>query len=103
MGLSQDEAICPCSVMLDDNGIDRAGIKPQQFVTNNCYCDSGNPQCSTEDLNTYYTADPLWDGEGCLETNHCCNELGMPLFFKIISYSCKWGYCSKDLSGSTPS
>ena len=80
VGHSQDVALCPCSVILISNVSDRVGREPQQFVKNNYYCDSGNPQRSTLERDTYYTSDPLWDGEGCLGTNHCCNEPGMPWF-----------------------
>ena len=26
--------------------------------------------------------DPLWDGEGCSETNYCCSEPGMSWFLQ---------------------
>ena len=32
--------------------------------------------------NKMFTGDPLWDGEGCLGNNQCCNEAGMPWFFR---------------------
>jgi len=80
VGHSQDVALCPCSVIQRINDSDIAGREPQQFVKNNYYCDSGNPQRSTRRRGSYYMDDPLWDGEGCLGTNHCCNEPGMPWF-----------------------
>ena len=80
IGHSIDEPRCPCSVMLGDNGSVLVGQEPQLFVKNNYYCDFANPQRSTLSGSTYYTADPLWDGEGCSRTNHCCNEPGMPWF-----------------------
>ena len=79
VGLSNDVALCPCSVTIGDNGSDVAGREPQKFVKNNYYCDSGHHQRTLEH-GMYFTADPLWDGEGCSGTNHCCNEAGMPWF-----------------------
>ena len=79
VGHSYNLSVCPCSVIRNDNGDVSAGREPQQFVKGNYYCESGNPQRTTE-RNTYYTTDPLWDGEGCSGTNHCCNEPGMPWF-----------------------
>ena len=32
--------------------------------------------------NKMFTGDPLWDGEGCLGNNQCCNKAGMPWFFR---------------------
>ena len=78
VGNSNDDASCPCSVILNNNNI-IAGPDPQEFVKGNYYCESGNPRRTLE-INTYFTADPLWDGEGCSGTNHCCNEPGMPWF-----------------------
>ena len=78
VGNSNDDASCPCSVIRNNNN-DLAGPDPQEFVKDNYYCESGNPQRTLE-IDTYFTADPLWDGEGCSGTNHCCNEPGMPWF-----------------------
>ena len=53
VGHSQNVALCPCSVILTSNVSDRVGREPQQFVKNNYYCDSGNPQHSTLECDTY--------------------------------------------------
>ena len=29
----------------------------------------------------YFTADPLWDGSGCVSTNNCCTDAGLPWFY----------------------
>ena len=34
-----------------------------------------------------YTADPLWDGEGCDETNTCCDFNSPPWFCKDLPHS----------------
>ena len=82
-GLSNNRRSCPCSVILSDcdNITDVVGRPPQEFVKNNYYCDSGH-HLRTIEPNTYFLADPLWDGEGCSGTNHCCNEPGMPWFLR---------------------
>ena len=82
VGHTIDRASCPCSVMVSNNGSVLVGQEPQQFVKNNYYCDTGNSQSSILDGDAYYTADPLWDGEGCSGINHCCNEPGMPWFLR---------------------
>ena len=81
VGLSNNASSCPCSVILNDNGTVEVGWDPQEFVKNNYYCDSGH-HLRTIEQNTYFLADPLWDGEGCSGTNHCCNEPGMPWFLR---------------------
>ena len=80
IGHTINDVRCPCSVMIDNNGSVLIGQEPQQFVKNNYYCDSSNSQSSFLNGNAYYTADPLWDGEGCSGANYCCNEPGMPWF-----------------------
>ena len=32
----------------------------------------------------YYLSDPLWDGNGCSNTNGCCGQIGMPWFYKRL-------------------
>ena len=85
VGLSNNRRSCPCSVILSDRGnvTDVVRSQPQEFVKNNYYCESGSLQRSSEQ-NAYFTADLLWDGEGCSGTNHVhfCNEPGMPWFLR---------------------
>lgn len=78
VGNSNDDASCPCSVILH-NGNDLAGSEPQEYVKSNYHCEHGNPQRTLE-IDTYFTAHPLWDGEDCTGTNHCYNEPGLPWF-----------------------
>ena len=83
VGLSNIRRSCPCSVVLSDrdNITYVVGRRQQEFVKDNYYCDSGH-HLRIFEQNAYYLADPLWDGEGCSGTNHCCNEPGMPWFLR---------------------
>ena len=49
------------------------------FVNNDYFCDTGNPGPGYNHT-TYYTDDPLWDGEGCNSTSTCC-EFNTPPWF----------------------
>ena len=54
------------------------------FVDDDYFCESGNP-------NNYwsyvlYTADPLWDGEGCgAQEGDCCAAVGLPWFYRTLN------------------
>ena len=50
-----------------------------EFVGDDYFCDTGNPQ-PTSQLTVTYTADPLWDGEGCGPTSTCCEFNNPPWF-----------------------
>ena len=65
---------CPCS----SGSIQ--GPYVQNFIDNNYFCESGAVNSFTR---TLYTADPLWDGQGCgtLETA-CCSAPGLPWFHR---------------------
>ena len=62
---------CPCS--------QGTVTKPQSFVGNDYFCESGADQGGLR------TQDPLWDGKGCgsLESN-CCSVPGLPWFNKML-------------------
>ena len=49
------------------------------FIGNNYFCDTGNHGPGW-DTTTYYTDDPLWDGEGCGPFNTCCQFNSPPWF-----------------------
>ena len=53
------------------------------FINNDYFCDTGNPGPGTSDT-TYYTDDPLWDGEGCGSTSTCCEFNSPPWFCKSL-------------------
>ena len=70
---SSSSNACPCN-----NG---STVDVQSFVGDHYFCESGNKASSV--LNTLYTSDPLWDGQGCgsLESS-CCNVTGIPWFHR---------------------
>ena len=54
------------------------------FVGSNYYCESGNPNQGIGGV--LYTADPLWDGQGCGSLEQaCCTVPGMPWFYRNFS------------------
>uniref|UniRef100_A0A1X7SX10 Fibrinogen C-terminal domain-containing protein n=1 Tax=Amphimedon queenslandica TaxID=400682 RepID=A0A1X7SX10_AMPQE len=65
---------CPCSPGSTQSSF------VQDFVKNNYFCESG---AGTSTSRILYTADPLWDGQGCgtLETA-CCSAPGLPWFHR---------------------
>ena len=71
-GLIRLSGNCPCAA--------GHGDAPDFFVKDNFYCESGTTDVS---YSTYYTGDPLWDGNGCIQTNNnCCTDIGAPWFFR---------------------
>ena len=64
---------CPCAG-------DRRG-QPPSFVQDHYYCEAGNVGGSQ---GRWYTADPLWDGEGCPTGNTCCDPPNLPWFNRVI-------------------
>ena len=62
---------CPCSI--------EAGSGLQSFVGDNYYCESGNP--TTDNPNSFYSADKLWDGKQCEGT--CCTDSKSPPWFSV--------------------
>ena len=71
-GTANDMYNCPCN----SNIMNPAPT----FVGNDYYCEAGgNPQAS------WFTDDPLWDGEMCRGTEGpCCNHAGLPWFRKPL-------------------
>ena len=67
---------CPCS--------STSGVGAYQFVGEHYHCESGttgDPLQQPSDA--YFTADPLWDGNGCVSTNNnCCTDAGLPWFYR---------------------
>ena len=41
-------------------------------VGSDFFCDSGNPMSSSATSGTFHSANPLWDGVGCMADNECC-------------------------------
>ena len=63
---------CPCAK--------HRGRAAPTFVGNHYYCESGNT--GPYEIPSYYTNDPLWDGNGCLAGNNCCANTDQPWFFR---------------------
>ena len=67
---------CPCAP--------NSPVHPVAFIGNDYFCESGNPGPSWN-ITTFYSDDPLWDGEQCgLVEKECCNATGMPWFHKPL-------------------
>ena len=78
---AQDEvrsssSVCPCT----KNDSDFAGVVPR-FIGNDYFCATGSHKPYS---NTWYTADPLWDGEGCGGSSTCCGFNNPPWFCKDL-------------------
>ncbi len=56
-----------------------------QFMGNHYFCDTGNPGPGYNG-NTYYTSDPLWDGEGCGPHSSCCDLNNPPWFHRVLQH-----------------
>ncbi len=65
---------CPCASI--------GTATPASFIGNDYFCESGT---GSWDHSTFYTADPLWDGEQCgLIEKECCNAPGIPWFHRPL-------------------
>ena len=53
------------------------------FINNDYFCDTGNAGPGVS-YTTYYTDDPLWDGEGCSSASTCCELNSPPWFCKSL-------------------
>ncbi len=67
-----DHYKCPCSVI-------NWRYEVPAFINNDYFCDSGNPGPNINSR-TFYTENPLWDGQGCGLTSTCC-EFNSPSWF----------------------
>ena len=75
-----NETNCPCNTPPGNTQ------DIQSFVGDDYFCESGNPNAYF--LESIYTADPLWDGEGCgSQEGNCCAVAGPPWFHKTFNSS----------------
>ena len=80
-GLSDDDNYsggiynCPCATP--------PGKDPPAFVGLDYYCESGVTG-QWQDNNRIALDDLLWDGDGCGPGNNCCNQTGMPWFYRTL-------------------
>ena len=72
------DVTCPCT----NTGVSWPHQVPS-FINNDYFCDTGNTGPGTS-RTTYYTDDPLWDGEGCISTDTCCEFNSPPWFCKSL-------------------
>ncbi len=77
-GLSDDinyNENCPCAK--------NPGRAPPTFVGLDYYCESGITG-RYQDNQRIALDDPLWDGDGCGPDNSCCNQTGLPWFYRNL-------------------
>ena len=68
--------VCPCTKT--DSTFTRV-VPP--FIGSDYFCDT---ESRYSFANQWYTADPLWDGEGCGGSSTCCEFNNPPWFFKDV-------------------
>ena len=66
---------CPCAKY--------PGRAPPDFVGQDYYCESGITG-HYQNHQRIALEDPLWDGDGCGPGNNCCNQTGMPWFYRTL-------------------
>ena len=66
---------CPCAK--------NPGSAPPDFVGVDYYCESGITG-RWQDNDRIALEDPLWDGDGCGPGNSCCNQTGLPWFYRTL-------------------
>ena len=71
---------CPCAKP--------AGRNPPAFVGQDYYCESGITG-RWQDNRRIALDDPLWDGDGCSEGNSCCDQPGLPWFYRALPQEVK--------------
>ena len=76
---SYDSNLCPCT----KTDTPYTGRVPP-FIGNDYFCDSGNRDWSNSEPFTFFSEDPLWDGEGCGPTSSCCQFNSPPWFCKEL-------------------
>ena len=71
---------CPCV----NTTADAIGLVPP-FIGNNYFCEAGYVRWPWSW--GFNSADPLWDGDGCGPTSHCCTWNNPPWFCRQLSES----------------
>ena len=70
------ESTCPCTG-------NRGATLPPSFIGSDYFCEAG-VIANTPTSPTLYSNDPLWDGDGCIDTNPCCSFNNPPWFYKQL-------------------
>ena len=76
--IANDDSDCPCL-----SSYSYAAVP--HFIGSDYFCDSGNPHSKSYSY-LYYTQ-PLWDGEGCRNSDRCCTFQNPPWFCKDLLQS----------------
>ena len=72
---SRSEDACPCDASIS--------ISIPGFVGTDYFCESGVNSGSPSET-SFYTDDPLWDGQGCGPSSTCCSFNTPPYFTKQL-------------------
>ena len=84
---------CPCNT--------GSTVSVPASIGNNYFCESGNPNSSPSQI--LYTADPLWDGQGCTSLEAaCCNAPGLPWFHRDYGNTTTTDYIELRVCGNYP-
>ena len=72
----RDDFTCPCT--------ETPTVIAYPFIRQHYFCESGTAgDPSQAPSGGFFTANPLWDGDGCVSTNNnCCTDVGAPWFFR---------------------
>ena len=74
---ARDRHICPCTH--SSHTLPNTALP--EFVGESYFCDSGTASFRS---GVFYTADPLWDGEGCSPESSCCQFNRPPWFCRDL-------------------
>ena len=72
-----DSSVCYCTLPPATNSL---AVPP--FVGNDYFCEAGT---DTFSYHTFYSDDPLWDGQDCPLTSTCCQFNSPPWFCKTLA------------------
>lgn len=67
---------CPCDSSSSNS--------PPSFVGNDYFCEVGDPPAASYSMGSFYSNDPLWDGDGCGSSSTCCTFNNPPWFYKEL-------------------
>ena len=70
------ESTCPCTG-------NTGATPPPSFIGSDYFCEAG-VRDHTPNSSMLYSNDPLWDGDGCTDTNPCCSFNNPPWFYKQL-------------------
>ena len=77
--LTNDQG-CPCNPQTDTSG-----FTIPSWVGNDYFCEAANDGGTCCPFGSFYTDDPLWDGQDCRSDSTCCQFNRPPWFCKELS------------------